>query len=341
MNTHEFSLSVDGAVLKGTAWLPEHPVATLLIEHGMAEHHKRYADFAAHLVTQGIAVYSYDKRGHGLTAGSPGSEEWKQHAGWFAKSHGFQVVISDSLDMLRYIRTGGVTGNGRAKAGPGGGLGNFDPSGQGHLPLYLMGHSFGSFVVRSVVADPRAAALKLSGVIISGTAGPAGAIGAVGKMMAILLSGLRGPLRASPFMDKLATGNYAGLATGEKLPRTSLDWLSRDNAVVDAYKADPYCGFVMSASFYRDMIGGLAGLFSADYTRRFPRDLPVLMFSGDHDPVGSMGTGVSSVHEAYKSWGVKDLSFTLFPGGRHEMLNETNRQEVYNLVSDWLKARTK
>jgi alpha-beta hydrolase superfamily lysophospholipase len=196
----------------------------------------------------------------------------------------------------------------------------------------------GSFVARTVVADPQCAAIGLAGLVLSGTAGPAGALGAVGLILANLAIGLRGPIAPSAFLDKLASGGHAKLATGQAKPRTPFDWLSRDEAVVDAYIADPWCGNVLSASFFRDMVGGLAGLFTPDYARRFPRELPVLLYSGDCDPVGGMGKGVTAVCESYREWGVKDLSFKLFPGGRHEMHNETNRQEVYQLLSDWLAA---
>jgi alpha-beta hydrolase superfamily lysophospholipase len=343
MKTHSFELPVDGTILKGTAWLPETPVAWMLIEHGMAEHHQRYADFAASLAALGIGVYGYDKRGHGLTAGLPDSDDWQRNSGWFAEKNGWHAIVSDSLAVLGWMRQGGVEGGttGRVKAGPGGSAGVSDPTGHGHLPLFLMGHSLGSILVRDVVADRHCAGLQLAGVIISGTAGPAGAIGVVGKVLASVLIALRGATTPSPFLDRMVSGPYASQATGLKQPRTAFDWLSRDQAMVDAYIADPWCGFPMATSFYRDLTVGLAGLFTADYARRFPRDLPVLMFSGDRDPVGGLGKGVSLVHESYKSWGVKDLSLTLYAGGRHEMLNETNRLEVYRLVADWLLARIK
>lgn len=327
MNIREFDLPVNGVVLKGTAWLPEHPVANMLIEHGMAEHHKRYGDFAAFLVSKGIGVYSYDKRGHGLTAGKFDSPEWKQNFGWFAKKDGWNLLVGDSLAMLDFIRKGGaVEGSASEKTK------------QGAQPLFLYGHSMGSFVARTVYADPRCAEKKLAGLILSGTAGSAGALGAVGHFLASILTAVQGPKTPSPFLDTLSAGTYASLATGDKNPRTKFDWLNTDAAEVDKYINDPYCGFLCHTSFFRDMIGGVNNLFVADYAKRFPRDLPILMYSGDKDPVGGMGKGVTAVHDAYKAWGVKDLTFKLFAGGRHEMHNEPNKKEVYTLVSDWLLA---
>lgn len=323
MITKTFDLLVGDIVLKGSAWLPDRPRAVLLIEHGMAEHHLRYADFAVWLAEQGVAVYAYDKRGHGQTAGPPESTAWKQNAGWFAPRHGWQTVVSDCLAVLGFIRKGGVD----AGLCPGG------------LPLFLLGHSMGSMVVRDAVADPRCRSIGLAGLVVSGTAGPPGPMGAFGKVLASGLTILRGYARPSPFLGKLVAGQNARLATGQKRPRTDFEWLSRDPAQVDRFIADPYCGLVMATSFYRDLVAGLSGLFTPEYARRFPRNLPVLMFSGDCDPVGGMGKGVTAVFQAYQSWGVSDLSFKLFPGGRHEMLNETNRLEVYGLVADWLTAR--
>ena len=315
MDTHTFSLAVDGAVLKGTAWLPENPSALMLIEHGMAEHHLRYADFAAWLVSAGVGVYAYDKRGHGQTAGPSGSEEYERSAGWFAHRHGWKTVVNDSLAILELIR------------------GQHDL-----LPLFVFGHSMGSFVARDLVADPRCGKFKLAGLILSGTAGPAGNLGTVGRILAWTLIHMKGATRASPFLDKMASGKHAQLVTGDALPRTPFEWLSRDTAEVDKYIADPYSGNVMATSFYRDLLVGLASLFTPAYAKRFPRDLPVLMYSGDCDPVGGMGVGVSAVAESYRAWGLKDFTFKLYPGGRHEMHNETNRQEVYELVSGWLSA---
>jgi alpha-beta hydrolase superfamily lysophospholipase len=323
MIAREFELPAGDIKLKGTAWLPDRPRAILLVEHGMAEHHLRYADFATYLAERGIAVYSYDKRGHGKTAGLPDSPAWRQNAGWFARKDGWKTVVRDSLAVLGYIRRGGVD----AVLCP------------GTLPLFLMGHSMGSMVVRSVVAEPDCAAIGLAGLVVSGTAGPPGPAGAVGKALAAALAKLRGHDAPSPFLDRLVSGGHARLATGEKNPRNPFEWLSRDPVQVDRYIADPYCGFVMGASFYRDLVAGLSGLSTADYARRFPRGLPVLLFSGDRDPVGGMGKGVTAVHEDYKDWGVADLSFKLFPGSRHEMLNETNRLEVFDLVSGWLEVR--
>jgi alpha-beta hydrolase superfamily lysophospholipase len=315
MTIREFDVPAGPVVLKGTAWLPEKAIANVLIEHGMAEHHKRYEDFASSLVARGIGVYSYDKRGHGLTAGKPGSEDWKRNSGWFAHDDGWNVLVEDSLAVLAYIRK------------------------DGNVPLFLMGHSMGSFLVRTVAADPRSLRYNLAGLIISGTSGSQGALGAVGYLIASLLTALQGPYAPSPFLDTLSSGTYASLATGEKKPRTKFDWLSRDGAEVDKYIADPYCGFLCTTSFFRDMVGGINRLFTAGYAKRFPRDLPVLLYSGDCDPVGGMGKGVTSVSGTYKKWGVKDLTFKLFPGGRHEMHNETNRQEVYALIQNWITER--
>ena len=171
--------------------------------------------------------------------------------------------------------------------------------------------------------------------MLTGTAGSAGALGHVGVAVASAQARLRGHARASGLMNTLSFGQYN---SAFKPVRTAFDWLSRDPAEVDKYINDPDCGFVFSAGGYRDLLSGLASVNSDHVVARVPKHLPVHLASGDHDPVGGNGKGVTAVTEQLRRAGVEDVTLTLWPGGRHEILNETNRDEVEQEIVDWLDA---
>lgn len=134
-------------------------------------------------------------------------------------------------------------------------------------------------------------------------------------------------------MDKSSFGQYNAAF---KPNRTAFDWLSRDPAEVDKYVADEWCGNVFTAGFYADLLGGLRRINSDALVAQVPKDLPILVFSGDQDPVGANGKGPLAVAEQYRAAGVRDVELVLYPGGRHEMLNETNRDEVTADVIAWI-----
>ena len=224
--------------------------------------------------------------------------------GWFGEKDGWKYVVKD-VRALRE-RTGAEF--------PG-------------LPYFLMGHSMGSFVVRGGTVD---------GAILSGTGQEPPLTVAAGRVLSALLSKVTSTKAHSPLLDGLSVGRYNKQF---KPLRTSADWISRDEAVVDAYRADPLCQFLPTVGMYHDMMVGLQLLARPENLRRMDPDTPVLFFSGDRDPVGANGAGVKKVAGWFKDAGVKDLTVTLYPGGRHEMLNETNRDEVYADVLEWLEGR--
>lgn len=317
MKRSEFSLSLPGIVLKGTAWVPEAARCSLLIEHGMAEHHHRYDDFAEFLSRQGIAVYAYDKRGHGLTAGVSGSVDFSVNAGWLAAKDGWRVMVDDSLAVVDWILGGGSTGS-------------------KDMPLILFGHSMGSFGLRSLLADPRLQQNRIAGAILSGTAGPVGLMGFIGIALTNIMVGILGPKRPSPFLNNLFIGPYAALACGKQTLRTPVDWISSDSNQVDRYIADPYCGGVMRTSFYRDMITGLTSLFGARHRRQFPLNIPILLVSGERDPVSKLCRGVFQLQASYQKWGVQDVQVQIIKGSHHETLHDTRVGEVNVLISEWI-----
>jgi len=272
------------------------------LSHGMAEHSARYARLAEALTAAGYAVYGHDHRGHGATAS-------KADHGYFADRDGWATVVADLRAVTRFAQD----------EHPG-------------LPVFLLGHSMGSFLARSyVIEDSR----ELAGLILSGTAGGPGPLGAAGAGLAAAEARFRGRRHVSALLDKLTFGQYN---TAFKPNRTEFDWLSRDPAEVDLYVADELCGNTFTSGFFGDLIRGLRSINDKRQVARVRRDLPILLIAGDQDPVGAGGKGPRAVREQYAVAGVVDVTCTLYPGARHEVLNETNRDEVTADVIRWLDA---
>lgn len=293
----------DGIPLHTNRWLPDgSPKAVVQIAHGMAEHSARYARLGEALTAAGYAVYASDHRGHGATASTA------DH-GYFGDTDGWDTVVEDVRAVTRFAQ----------EEHPG-------------LPVFLLGHSMGSFLARAyVIEDSR----DLAGLVLSGTAGDPGPLGKAGLGVARAESRLRGRRHVSALLDKLTFGQYNAAF---KPNRTDFDWLSRDDAEVDRYVADPLCGQTFTSGFFADLLAGLAGINDRRRVARVRRDLPILLVAGDQDPVGDKGKGVRAVREQYASVGVADVTCTLYPGARHEIFNETNRDAVTADVIAWLDA---
>ncbi|HMM93541.1 alpha/beta hydrolase [Phycicoccus sp.] len=293
----------DGTAVFIHRWLPDGPPkAVVVVAHGMAEHSARYARLAEALTAAGYAVHAPDHRGHGRTAS-------REDHGYLADAGGWDTVVAD----LRAVVAGAHAEH------PG-------------LPVFLLGHSMGSFLSRSFVIEDSSA---LAGVVLSGTAGDPGLLGKVGAGLAAAEARLRGRRHTSTLMDKLTFGQYNAAF---KPNRTDFDWLSRDDAEVDAYVADPLCGNTFTSGFFVDLLGGLARINDPKQVARVRKDLPVLLVSGDKDPVGDGGKGPRAVAQQLRDAGVRDVTCTLYPDARHELFNETNRDEVTADVVRWLDA---
>lgn len=283
-------------------WIPDGSIrAVVQIVHGVSEHIGRYDRVARWLSERGILVCGEDHLGHGKTA-SPGEY------GYFSKHDGWTLVCAD-VRKLRQLQCEKYPG----------------------IPYFLLGHSMGSFLTRTYLCRYPG---ELSGAILSGTGQEPPALVAAGKAVAGLLCTLQGGNRVSPLIYKLSLGAYNDKF---KPNRTRADWISRDEAEVDRYLADPLCTFAMTTAMFRDMMGGLQYIASPRSLAQMDPDTPVYLFSGDQDPVGSMGAGVKKVHGFFQHHGTKDLTLKLYPGGRHEMFNERNREEVYQDLLHWLE----
>lgn len=194
------------------------------------------------------------------------------------------------------------------------------------LPYFLLGHSMGSFVARTYLIDYPG---SLDGCILSGTGQEPAVSVAAGK----LITALGDPHKANKLFYNLSIGAYNKKFAPN---RTSADWICRDEGVVDAYLADPLCSFTTKAGMNHAMMGGLQYVAQKSNLARMDKDTPIYFFAGDADPVGAMGKGVEKVASWFREAGMKDVTVKLYPGGRHEMLNEINREEVYADVLAWL-----
>ncbi len=276
------------------------PRAAVIIAHGMAEHALRYRRFASDLAERGYAVYAPDLRGHGRTAGDDKNLGWGGDDGW-------NGMVDDVRRLAQHVRT----------ELPG-------------TPLIVFGHSMGSVLAQ------RFAQLyggDLAGLILSGSFGSAPNIGAgIAAAQAVRL--VRGDRSPSPLQRSM----FAGF--NKPFPRrTGFEWLSRDDDEVRKYADDPRCGFAFSNRLMLDMLRGYVETWKPANERRIPAALPVLLFSGELDPVGRQTRSVAALGNRYRALGLTDVETVFYPGARHEMLNETNRDEVVRDTLVWLDAR--
>ena len=286
-------------------WVPDCDInGVVQIAHGICEYAGRYEGFARHLASKGFVVAANDHLGHGQSVLS------EEDLGYFGPLGSWELVVED-IERLRALT---------AEKWP-------------EAPYFLLGHSMGSFLTRTyLIRHPEA---PLSGVILSGTGQPPAAVLAGGRMLCDADVLKNGPRHRSLNISGMAFGSYN---KGIEPRRTPYDWICRDEAVVDAYAADPLCTFVPTSSLFREMLSGLATVGSLHEVSAMRKDLPLILMSGDADPVGGRGVQVAKVYSLLVRAGCKDVAYKFYPGARHEILNETNRADVYKDILDWLFA---
>ena len=280
------------------------PKAIIQIAHGIGGNASRYKEFMEYLANNGYAVYANDHLGHG------GSIVTGDEKGFFAEKNGWTHVVNDMV-TLHDIASDEL----------------------GSLPYVMLGHSMGSFLTRTYMIDHPD---KYDYAILSGTGHQSRALVAAGRAAVEALVLAKGPHANGQMLNDMAFGSYL-----KKIPdaRTPYDWLSRDAAHVDRYIKDPLLGFVCTASLYRDMLSGISYITNFSNIKKMNREKPVYFFSGDADPVGDYGEGVNKAYKAFCKAGLKDVFMRLYPGGRHEMLNETCKEQVYADILDWLNEK--
>ena len=305
-NIQEFTfLSSDGKTnLYAMEWLPEgRPRAVLQIAHGVAEHIARYDGFARFLNEQGVAVVGHDHLGHGRSVTVGGTPVY------FGDGNTWFNVVDDVYALHLRVK------------------GEFPDT-----PLFLMGHSMGSFVARSyLIRYPG----TVRAAILMGTGWQPELMLTGGLTIAGWIARRRGADATSPLVTKLAFGSYNKAFSPN---RTEVDWLSADTDNVDRYLADPLCGQEATVGLFREMLRGIRFNQRAENLLKMDRDMPVLFISGERDPVGGMMKGVERSCTAFEHAGVKDVTLRSYPGLRHEILNETAQQQtVYGDIWRWLE----
>lgn len=301
----EFSfLSADGkSRIHAIEWAPETSVrAVLQICHGMVEYIDRYDEFARYLNGHGYYVVGHDHLGHG------GSVRDKRDYGHFDEKKGNSYVQADIHRLRKYA----------AQKYP-------------EAPYFLMGHSMGSFLARQYLTMHSE---RLAGAIIMGTGCQPAAVLALGQMVCKATAAVKGWRHRSLLVDGLAFGGYNRKF---RPAETHMDWLSSDLEVRKKYIKDPWCSFRFTVGAYYQMFEGMKVIAGKNCTDHMPKDLPIFIVSGQDDPVGGFGKGVAKVFAQYKNAGLKNVDMKLYRGDRHEILNETDRANVYEDIYLWME----
>lgn len=308
----DFQSATGTGTIHGRLYLPQQITAVnnllLQIVHGMAEHMERYDLFCRFLAGKGLAVCIHDQAGHGQSASSP------ETLGFFDESGGVENVQQDIdlmadhvLEMLAAL-----------------------PDSPKTWRRVLLGHSMGSFIGRCYCTRPNN---NLAGAIFSGTKGSDPAL-ALGLFLAKRSIRKNGSLYKDNFIASLSSqGNLKRIPDA----KTEFDWLTRDQAIVDAYVADPWCGYTFTAAGYRDLFTWIILISHKEWAASIPASLPILLVSGSEDPVGQYGKGPRQVLQRLADAGHR-AELKIYDGCRHEVLNEINRQEVWQDILNWLLA---
>lgn len=294
MKTEKFK-SFDGTVLQCYLWdNVRNAKGVVQISHGMAEHARRYDDFANYLNQNGFIVFADDHRAHGMTSTKQSAKGVKG----YHKGNIYFDTVQDECAITKMLKD------------------------RYNLPVIYLGHSYGSMVGQRYIEECK----DYTGAVLSGSAMMKGAILSTGAAVANLQYKTLGGEKTGKLLDKLSFGNYNKPFKADKIP---FAWLSRDKEQVKKYILDEQCGNVMSIAFFKFFLCGLKESYKKENLAKIDVNKPIAIFSGDKDPVGGNGKLVNKLYNQYKTLGVKDLSLKLYPDARHEILNEVNRAEVY------------
>jgi alpha-beta hydrolase superfamily lysophospholipase len=303
MDTKEFTFKSATGVcdIWGCEYTPDSGdvKAVIVMHHGMAEHSARYQAYFEHLTSEGFAVFMHDMANHGK------SNIDFNISGYFGEKDGYKALIAD----LKIV---------------------FDKA-KAEYPdkkIIVFGHSMGSFIVRCFTAKFGS---MIDGAVFMGTGGP-NPIAGMGDKLSAFVSKAKGKFYKSKTLDKLTFGAYNAKFEG----RTPFDWLTRDDAIVDKYIADRYCGFLFSAQGMNDLVKLNIESNTKEWYNAVPKDLPILITSGEMDPVGEYGKGLRTIEANLIGTGHKKVTLKLYPDCRHEILNELNKEEVYADIDSFI-----
>lgn len=291
--------------IHGCRWEPQgQPKAVLQLVHGIAEHIERFEPVIRFFNELGYVVVAEDHMGHGKSIGDECPQGYF-HGGWFA-------AVEDTRLLMRYTM----------KKYP-------------EVPYVLLGISMGSFMVRTLIAKYPDSGI--SAVVLCGTAWQDTMVLKVGRSMAELVCRTAGETKPSELLQRLMFGSYNQRV---KEPKSDNDWLCRDRSVVENYDADPMCGFPPTAGLARDMLKGIHYIQQPEHLARMRKDLPVFFIAGDQDPVGNYGAGVMRCAKEFRTVGMTQVALKLYPGCRHDVLNELDCAQIRADVAEWIDSVT-
>lgn len=300
MKTEKFK-SFDGTTLQCYVWDDvRNPKAVVQISHGMAEHARRYDDFANFLNANGFVVFADDHRAHGETS----KKQSKIGVKGYHKGNIYFDTVKDEIAITKYLKE------------------------KYSRPVIYLGHSYGSMLGQRYIEEDQ----EHAGVILSGSACMKGGLLNSGAAISNLQYKLLGGEKKAVLLDKMSFGAYNKPFKADKI---DFAWLSRDKEQVKKYILDDQCGYVMSIAFFKYFLNGLKESYLEENLAKINKDIPIYIFSGALDPVGGNGKLVQKLYDQYSALGVKSLSIKLYENARHEILNEINNKDVYN---DFLEA---
>lgn len=285
-------------------WSPESNIkGAVQIAHGVSEHAGRYDYFAQKLTEEGYVVYANDHRGHGKTAKSYENLIYLGENGW-------NRMVADAYHLTRIIK----------KKHP-------------DLPVFFYGHSMGSFLLRQYLYEyPN----RINGAIIAGSGYYEPFLLNAGIILASRLIEKYGSKRRSFYINKMVYENFNDKVPN---PETLFDWISRDKKAVKKYLDDPDCGIPCTNNLFYELLSGLKELQKQKNNVKIPKSTPILLISGDKDPVGHWGKDIYILQQIYKKSGIKDLKALLFKEARHELINELNRDQIISHIIAWINSR--
>lgn len=296
--------------LHHTFFIPKGDIrATLLIVHGMSEHGGRYDEFAKFLADHGILVATYDQLGHGKTVKD------KYELGFFDEKHPVQVLCKDVIIMADKLKQKANALNAQ-------------------VPHFIMGHSMGSFVVRTVLTHH---ATNFDGCILMGTGNSFGLFGSVSLATLSLLNFIK-PKRPNTHIAYLLN-QYLLKQLRTPIHRSMFAWLAENQDAIDAFEADELCGFAFSNNGFLTLQALIKKACNPNWYAFMHADYPILLISGKDDPVGRMGQDVMDLHDELLWSGKRAISNKLYPNMRHEVLHETDKQQAYDDILAWLNGQ--
>jgi len=304
-STFTFQSSNNTNTIHGVIWAPKgEPKAILQIAHGMTEYIERYDEFAQFMVDNKILVVGNDHIGHGKSVDS--KEGW----GYFAKKDGSACVVEDMHHVTKIMK----------KKYP-------------DTPYYLLGHSMGSFMVRRYIMNY---GQELTGAIIMGTGNQPLPMVIGGKALVKIETLAKGEKYRSKLVEIIMFGAYNKRIKDAKTP---CDWLTTDKAIVEKYLNEPSCTFIFTLNGFDSLLDTILYIMKKRNIDKIPKDLPILLTSGEEDPVGNYGKDVQTLYKKMIKTGIHNIDLKLYKGCRHEILNEVTRQTVYKDILEWIISK--